>query len=64
MAKGIKVAILSNYFPEKMSKRYYSNDGLFWTSKTDYVSLAKLFDRMLRIKKVHGIKFIENFLMK
>ena len=61
MAKGIKVAILSNYFPEKMSKRYYSNDGLFWTSKTDYVSLAKLFDRMLRIKKSSWNKIYRKF---
>ena len=42
MAKGIKVAILSNYFPEKMSKRYYSNDGLFGQVKL-IVSFSKTF---------------------
>ena len=61
MAKGIKVAVLSNFFPEKMSSKHYNKAGLFWTNKTDYKSLAKLFDRMLRIKKHSWKKIYRKF---
>ena len=61
MAKGIKVVVLSEYFPEKMSKKFYKRKGPFWTYKTDYITLAKLFDKMYRMKKKEWDKIYKKY---
>ena len=61
MAKGIKVAVLSEYFPEKMSKRFYKRKGPFWTDKTDYNTLTKLFTKMFQMKKKEWNKIYKKY---
>ena len=34
-----------------MSKRFYKRKGPFWTDKTDYNTLTKLFTKMFQMKK-------------
>jgi hypothetical protein len=61
MAHGIKVAVLSNYFPEKMSTKMYKDQGPFWTNKDDYVSISNLIKKVFKMKKKNWEKIYKSF---
>ena len=61
MAHGIKVAVLSDYFPEKMSTKMYKDQGPFWTNKDDYVSISNLIKKVFKMKKKNWEKIYKSF---
>ena len=61
MAHGIKVAVFSNYFPEKMSSKMYNDNGPFWTSKEDFISISKMIKKIFKMKKKDWSKVYKKF---